>query len=88
LIALSQNLAPSARDLLAVRIKRERHVDGLVLDQALVADLDPQGVEKHHRIDRVASNAWWPTRAGQQALSRPLGPVHDLVIDIDRDRWI
>ena len=39
--------------LLAVRIERQRHVDGLVLDQALVADLDPQGVEKHHRIDRV-----------------------------------
>jgi hypothetical protein len=39
--------------LLAVRIERERHVDGLVLDQALVANLDPQGVEKHHRIDRV-----------------------------------
>src|SRR6202034_496572 len=37
----------------AVRIERERDVDRLVLDQALVANLDPQGVKTHHRIDRV-----------------------------------
>src|SRR5262245_32650147 len=35
------------------RLERQRHVDGLVPDQALVADLDPQGVEKDHRVDRI-----------------------------------
>src|SRR5580704_5431617 len=39
--------------LLAIGIERERHIDGLVLDQALVANLDAQSVKKHHRIDRV-----------------------------------
>lgn len=34
-------LDPEAEDvLLAVRIERQRHIDGLVLDEALVADFD------------------------------------------------
>ena len=71
LTTLSQNLAPSVCSiqspstlLLAVRIERQRHVDGLVLDQALVADFDPQSVEKHHRIDRI---------------ERPVLPFPDLI---------
>src|SRR6516162_703945 len=52
--------------LLAVGIECERHVDGLVLDQALIANLDPQGVEKHHRIDRI---------------ERPVLPLPNLVKD-------
>src|SRR5215471_6081134 len=39
--------------LIAIRIERERYIDGLVLDQALVADLDPQGIEEHHWVNRV-----------------------------------
>ena len=47
-------LDPEPEDLLlAVRVEGERDVDGLVLDQPLVADLDAQGVEKHHRVDRI-----------------------------------
>src|SRR5262249_17467859 len=39
--------------LLAVGIERERHIHGLVLDQAFVADFDAQSVKKHHRIDPI-----------------------------------
>ena len=50
----SLSLDPLAQNLiLAVRIERQCDIDGLVLDHALIANLDPQGVEKHHRIDRV-----------------------------------
>jgi hypothetical protein len=38
--------------LLAVRIERQRHIDGF-LDQAPVANLDDQRVEKNHWIDQV-----------------------------------
>ena len=37
----------------AVRIERQRHIDDLVLDQALIADFDPQRVKKHDRVDRI-----------------------------------
>jgi hypothetical protein len=47
-------LDPQAEDvLMALAIERQGQVDGLALDHALVADLDPQRVEEHHRIDRV-----------------------------------
>jgi hypothetical protein len=39
--------------LLAFAVEGERDIDGFVADQAFVADLDPQRVEKDHRIDRV-----------------------------------
>jgi hypothetical protein len=39
--------------LVAGRIEPERDVDGLVFDHPLVADFDPQCVEKYHRINRV-----------------------------------
>ncbi len=52
--------------LLAVWIERQRHIDGLVLDQAFVTDFDPQCVEKHHGIDRI---------------ERPVLPLTDLVKD-------
>src|ERR687894_552475 len=55
----SQNLAPSfcsspePQDFLAaVGAHAERDVDGLVAHHPLVADLDPQCVEKDQRIDR------------------------------------
>jgi hypothetical protein len=57
---LEPNFAPSVCSiqsprtvLLAVRIEGKRHIDSLVLDQAFVANLDPQGVEEHNGIDRV-----------------------------------
>jgi hypothetical protein len=56
----SQNLAPSglldpdAQNLLrAVGQDAERDVDGLVADEALVPDLDPDGVEEDQRINGV-----------------------------------
>jgi hypothetical protein len=42
----------------------EREGDGLALDGALVPDLDPEGIEQHHRI---------------AALQRPLLPGGDLL---------
>ena len=40
-------LNPQAQNLLlAVRIERQRDIDGLVPDHAFIANLDPQGVEK------------------------------------------
>jgi hypothetical protein len=60
-------LDPKTKDvLLAVGIERQRNVDGLVPDQALIADLDPQRVEEHHRIDGI---------------ERPVLPFPDLVED-------
>src|SRR3974377_2427157 len=60
LTTLSQNFAPSACSnpepehvLLAVRIERQRHVNGLVLDQTFVADFDPQRIKVHQGIDRL-----------------------------------
>ena len=38
---------------LALAIKRQRHIDRLVADQALVADLHPQRVEEDDGINRV-----------------------------------
>ena len=56
-ITLSQNfgalglLDPQAQHvLLALGVQRQGDVDGLVLDQAFVADLHPQRVEKDDRI--------------------------------------
>src|ERR1700741_4380017 len=55
-IARSQNLAPSvcsiqAEDLLsAVRQDAKRDVDRLIAPEALVADLDPNGIEKHQWV--------------------------------------
>ena len=58
-------LDPQAQDvLMTFAVQRQSHADGLVPDHALVADLDPQGVEEHHRIDRV---------------ERPVLPVANLV---------
>jgi hypothetical protein len=37
--------------LLAVGIERQRHVHGLVLDQALVADFDPHSVKKDEDVE-------------------------------------
>jgi hypothetical protein len=60
-------LDPQPEDiLLAVRLEGERHVDGFVFDQTLVADFDPPGIEEHHRIDRI---------------ERPVLPFPDLVED-------
>src|SRR3954463_7099035 len=50
--------------LVAIRIERQRHVNGLVLDQTLVADFDPQRVEEDHWIDRI---------------ERPVLPLADLI---------
>src|SRR3954469_9219090 len=70
-ITLSQNLAPSlcsiqspSTSLSPIRIERQRHVNGLVLDQTLVADFDPQRVEEDHWIDRI---------------ERPVLPLADLI---------
>ena len=59
-ITLSQNLAPldlldpePQHLLLALAGDRQRQVDRLVPDQSLVADLDPERVEEHNRIDRI-----------------------------------
>jgi hypothetical protein len=56
----SQNLAPSFCFSLMPRISfsavathAQRDVDGFVADQAFVADLDPQGIEKDQRIGRL-----------------------------------
>src|SRR5262249_21933921 len=47
-------LDPKAEDvLLAVGIEGQRHVNGFVPDQAFVPDLDPQGIEKDHRIHGI-----------------------------------
>ena len=44
---------PEAENVLrSVRCDAEREIDGLVADQALVADLDPDGVEENQRIAR------------------------------------
>ena len=60
-------LDPEAEDLLgAVGQDAERDVDRLVADDALVADLDPDGVEEDQRIDR---------------LERPVLPFGDLLQD-------
>jgi hypothetical protein len=67
-----QNLAPSVRlldpqaeDLLAaIDAHAERDVDGLVAHRAFVADLDPQGIEEHQRVERF---------------QRPVLPLGDLV---------
>src|SRR5579864_7910897 len=59
LITLSQNLAPSLCSIHSPSTSfspsglSASAIDGLVLDQALIANLDPQGVEKHHRIDCI-----------------------------------
>jgi hypothetical protein len=39
--------------LLAVWIEGQRHIDGLVLDQALIADFDPQSIKKDDRIHPI-----------------------------------
>ena len=58
-------LQPEAEDLLgAVGAHAQRDVHGLVPDDAFVADLDPQRVEEHQRID---------------GLERPRLPGGDLV---------
>jgi site-specific DNA recombinase len=47
-------LDPEPEDLLgAVRPHPECHMHGLVANHALVADLHPQGIEKHQRIDCI-----------------------------------
>jgi len=47
-------LDPQAQNMLmALAVERQGEVDGFVLDHALVADLDPQRVEEHDRIDRI-----------------------------------
>jgi hypothetical protein len=47
-------LDPQAEDvLLALAIERQGEIDRLVLDRALVADLDPQRIKEDHRIDCV-----------------------------------
>ena len=70
-ITRSQNLAPSFCSIQRPRISlravgpdAERDVDRLVADHALVADLDPQGVEEDQRVDR---------------LQRPVLPLGDLL---------
>ncbi len=57
---LSQNLAPSVCSThrpkhvaLAVGLHPQRQVHRLVADPAVVADLDPQRVEEHHRVHRL-----------------------------------
>src|SRR5262245_47816338 len=55
----SQNLAPSVcsihrpRTCLWPSQSSARARDGLVPDHALVADLDPKGIEEEHRVDRI-----------------------------------
>ena len=68
---MSQNafglLDPQAKDFfLAGRIEGKRHIHGLVLDDALVADFDPQSIEENDRIDRI---------------ERPVLPVPDFFED-------
>ena len=58
-------LDPKAEDVLvALGIERQRDVDGLVVDQTLVADLHPQRIEEDDGID---------------AIERPVLPVADLL---------
>src|SRR5271166_7194777 len=60
-------LDPQAKDFfLAGRIEGKRHIHGLVLDDALVADFDPQSIEENDRIDRI---------------ERPVLPVPDFFED-------
>ena len=76
-------LDPQAQNLLlAVRIERQRDIDGLVPDHAFIANLDPQRVEKHYRIDRVERTGLpFPdlveNRVGHPAdqIRRDLGPL-------------
>jgi len=47
-------LDPQPENLLvAFAGDRQRDIDRLVPDQPLVADLDPERVEEHHRVDRI-----------------------------------
>jgi hypothetical protein len=59
-MTLSQNFAPSVCSIqkaqnffLAIGIESERDIDRLVLDEALIADLDPQGVQENDRVDGI-----------------------------------
>src|SRR5215213_1257581 len=57
-------LDPQPQDLLlALAVEGERDINSLVAHQPFVADLDPQRVEKDHRVDRI---------------KRPVLPVPDL----------
>ena len=74
----SQNLAPSVCSIqmpedvaTAVGQEGEREIDGFAADGALVAHLDAQGIEEHHRIHR---------------LERALLPGGDLGVDRIGDR--
>src|SRR5215217_2175958 len=59
LMTRSQNLAPSVCSIHSPRISLvispnpERHVDGFVADQGLLADLHPQRVKEDQRVDRL-----------------------------------
>ena len=45
---------PQAQNLfLAIGIESERDIDRLVFNEALIADLDPQGVEENDRVDGI-----------------------------------
>jgi len=47
-------LDPDAEDLArAVGQHTEREIDGLVAHDGILADLDPQRVEEHHRVHRL-----------------------------------
>jgi hypothetical protein len=49
-----RRLDPEPKDVLRpVRRDAEREIDGLVANQALVADLDPDGVEENEGIARL-----------------------------------
>ena len=48
---------PDAQDVLvAIGVNADRDVGRLVLHHMVVADLDHQGVQEHHRVDGVVSN--------------------------------
>ena len=72
-------LDPQPQDLLgAISPDPERHVDGLVADQGLLADLHPQRVKEDQRIDRLQ-------RAGLPSRDLVQDGIRDSADEIGRD---
>lgn len=70
--ALRHEVARASR---AVGQNAERDVDGLVANEALIPDLDPDGVEEDQRIERVE----WPVLPFAHFLQHRIGHGRDQV---------
>ena len=69
-------LDPQPQDLLgAISPNPERHVDGFVADQGLLADLHPQRVKENQRVNRLQ----WPGLPSGDLIEHGVGNRADQV---------